>query len=386
VTGTLHPLEGHQAVRRALARARSVDTLPASLLVHGAPGVGKQRLALWFGRLSLCTEPSVEEGPCGRCHSCRLALRLEHPDIHWHFPLERPRGATSPEKLADALEEARAEELAELRERPLRPRTTGEARAHYLAGSYTLRRRAHRKPSMSREQVFVIGDAETLVPQESSPEAANALLKMLEEPPSATRFVLTSSEPRRLLPTIRSRCFPLHLAPLEGERVERFLTSVAGASADEARRAARLGQGSIGRALGFLPEGDEAGPLEQLRLQALGLVQAAVSGDPGADAKAALDFGPAGARGLLDLFSFVEEWLRDLAAIASGAGRSVVHDDHRETLERLAAPLEATALTGSLRFVEDAREEARGNVNPQLIVAVMLARLRRHVRSARGVA
>ncbi|HZD03860.1 MAG TPA: hypothetical protein VE173_03050, partial [Longimicrobiales bacterium] len=100
---TLHRLRGHEAVWRALARARARGTLPAALLFHGPSGVGKQRLALWAGQLLLC-EDADEDGPCGRCRSCRLALRLEHPDLHWYFPVPRPRGSHTPERLGEILE------------------------------------------------------------------------------------------------------------------------------------------------------------------------------------------------------------------------------------------------------------------------------------------
>ncbi|HSG48351.1 MAG TPA: hypothetical protein VLA43_11095, partial [Longimicrobiales bacterium] len=208
----LHPLVGHDDVQRLLARAHAQDGLPAALLVHGLRGVGKQRLALWTAQLQLCTDPGVS-GPCGACKSCRMALTLEHPDLHWYFPLARPKGASG-DRLADALQAARWEALTELRAQPLRPSHSDEIRGLYLGLIQGLRRQAHVRPTMGPVQVFVVGDAEYLVPQEASPEAANAILKLLEEPPSGTRFILTSSEPGRLLATIRSRTVPLHLAPL----------------------------------------------------------------------------------------------------------------------------------------------------------------------------
>jgi DNA polymerase-3 subunit delta' len=177
---------------------------------------------------------------------------------------------------------------------------------------------------MASLQVFIIGDAETLVPQESSPEAANSLLKLLEEPPDSTRFILTSSEPGRLLPTVRSRCLPLHLAPLPRDEVRRFLVQEAGVGEAEAARAAGLSQGSIGRALGFVSLDGEA-PLEELRDRALGLVEAAAGGH--SPFATALGFRSAGARGLLELFSFVEEWLRDIAAVSAGSPDAVLNRD-----------------------------------------------------------
>ena len=76
---------------------------------------------------------------------------------------------------------------------------------------------------MARRKVFVIGDAERMVAQEGSDQAANAFLKLLEEPPEDTTIILTSSEPGALLPTIRSRVVAVRVPPLSGAEVSAFL-------------------------------------------------------------------------------------------------------------------------------------------------------------------
>ena len=220
---SLHAVQGHERIRRLLGTATSRGGLPGALLLHGPPGVGKQRLALWVGQLLLCERPTGEV-PCGDCRSCKMALRLEHPDLHWYFPLSRPKGVTG-DKLGEALETARVRALADLRAQPLRAPDDPEPRGLYLAAVQSLRRRAIQRPSMSPRQVFIVARAEELVPQESSPEAANALLKLLEEPPTDTHFILTSSEPGRLLATIRSRTLPFHVPGLAVSQVRTFLES-----------------------------------------------------------------------------------------------------------------------------------------------------------------
>ncbi|MDP2956220.1 MAG: hypothetical protein Q8N53_07355 [Longimicrobiales bacterium] len=378
----LHAVVGHDGVRRSLARAHHAKVLPASLLLHGLKGVGKQRLALWTAQLQLCERPEPE-GPCQACRACRMALSLEHPDLHWYFPVARPKGASG-DRLADALESARIDALVEFRAQPVRASQGDELRGLYLGLMQGLRRRAQIRPSMAQAQIFIIADAEYLVPQEASPEAANALLKLLEEPPAGSRFILTSSEPGRLLPTIRSRVVPLHLAPLPSGVVAEFLQRHAGVDEPTARWAAVLGQGSIGRALGFLPEGDEPGRLESQRREALGLVEAALADGRSAGHALALSYPSSGARSLVALFAFVEEWLRDLAAVSSGAEDRVLSQDALPHLRQLAAAkrVDPSALAASLPALEEARELARGNVNPQLVVSGLVRRLRRSLRPA----
>ena len=376
----LHPLVGHEEVRHALVRAHGAGGLPAAILVHGPKGVGKQRLALWAAQLQICDQPGPQ-GPCGACRPCRMCLALEHPDLHWYFPLPRPKGVSG-DRLADALETARAEALAELRANPIQPSQGDELRGLYLGLIQGLRRKATLRPTMAACQVFVIADAEFLVPQESSPEAANALLKLLEEPPPTSRFILTASEPGRLLPTIRSRTVPLHASPLPEDVVAGFLQRYAGAEADMARWAAALAQGSIGRALGFLPEGPETpGALEARRQEALALLEAALAEGRAPGFNLALAQTAKEARRLVELFAFMEEWLRDLAAVAAGAEERVVS---RDTLPRLrawvATGLHPAAVASALPLLEESRVMARGNVNPQLIVAELVRRLRRALR------
>lgn len=376
----LHPVWGHEELRRSLARARSTDALPGSLLLHGPPGAGKQRLGLWIGQLLLCEEVGPE-GPCDACRACRLALRLEHPDLHWHFPLSSPRSGPT-EKQADELEEARAEGLRLRRARPIGVHRADEPRGIYMAAVYTLRRQVTRRPAMADRQIFLVAESELLVPQAANPEAANALLKLLEEPPAGTWIVLTSDAPGRLLPTIRSRTLPLHVPPLPREDVERFLVDEAGVEAEAAEKAASLSGGSIGRALGFLPDADDDRSLDTARRDAFRILQAALDPRPGAGFRRALHQKPAGARGLAEELDLLEGWLRDLAAVAAGSDAPLLNPDAREALEKLAtgpggAGVSPAALARGREAVEEARGMARGNVNPQLLVAGLVRDLRR---------
>ena len=381
---SLHPLFGHADLQASLARAWTTESLPSSLLIHGSRGVGKQRLALWLGQLLLCPETGPA-GPCGDCKVCRMAMNLEHPDLHWYFPLAKPKGIR-PAKLAEAMEKARYDTLAERRERPLRPASAAtEPTGLYLAVAQTLRSHAYRRPAVGLRQVFVIGDAETLVPQESSQEAANALLKLLEEPSPSTLFILTSSEPGRLLPTVRSRTMPLHLPPLAPDSVEQFLVEVGGFSRDDAGRAARLGRGSIGRALGFLPMEGDQGPLEALRAQALELLTTASDTDAGAVYRRALELGATRSRGLMPLFELLEEALRDLSATAARTPEGLINSDREELLERIREgwDIHPVTVTRAFRHLEEAKELVAGNVNPQLIVAGLLTSIREELIGSR---
>jgi DNA polymerase III subunit delta' len=210
------------------------------------------------------------------------------------------------------------------------------------------------------------------VPQESSPEAANAFLKLLEEPPADTTIILTTERPGALLPTILSRVLPVRLRSLSADEVTRFLVDTGAASLAEATRLATVAGGSIGRALRLRTSG--GGILAQQRQQGKALLEAVLSRSPVPRLAAAHAAATSGARGdflgVLDAFAV---WLRDLMAASAGAREQVLNGDAVEFLCRAAAPpFPALRVPHALRRVDAAREQAEGNVNPQLILAELL--------------
>jgi hypothetical protein len=171
---------------------------------------------------------------------------------------------------------------------------------------------------------------------------------------------------------------PLHLPPLQLDRVEHFLVEVGGISPEDARQAASLGRGSIGRALGFLPNDGEAGPLETLRVQAFELLSAATDSDAGAVYRKSLELGTTRSRGLMPLFELLEDVLRDLSATASGTPKDLINRDQEDLLERIRDRRDIHPVTVAKAFghLEDAKELVAGNVSPQLIVAGLLTGIR----------
>ncbi|HET8622047.1 MAG TPA: hypothetical protein VFM14_00645 [Gemmatimonadales bacterium] len=338
----LHRLVGHVEARRRIAAAVRAARLPQVLLISGPAGIGRQRLGLWTAQLLLCEQPGDE--PCGGCGPCRMVLGLAHPDLHWFVPVPRPKGDADRqvEEVADSL----AQVMEERRAAPLYGPVDGMA-IHGMASVRLLLRRASLTPVQSRVKVFLIGDAERLVPQESSPEAANALLKLLEEPPADTHFVLTATDPRRLLPTIRSRAVPLRVGRLSEEEV----AAVLGRRAPDAEGAPGLAVGGGGASATY-----EA---------AASFLDAVVAG-PGQHFERALRQPAFAARGEFTAL------LDALAETLSDAARATTRGQPRRPLPPvLRKPRDPAALAGAMQRVAAAREAAAGNVNPQLLLAAL---------------
>jgi DNA polymerase-3 subunit delta' len=169
-----------ESLRRRSAR------LPHALLIHGARGTGKLALAEHIAQFLLCEAAEESRKPCGACEGCRWFVAGSHPDLR----------RVEPEALA---REPAGEEEGEAPAKKGKPSTEIKVeQVRDLAGFLNLR--SHR----GRLRVALVHPAEDM-----NPNAANALLKGLEEPPSGAVFLLVSHRPARLLPTIRSRCVAL---------------------------------------------------------------------------------------------------------------------------------------------------------------------------------
>jgi len=352
----LHPLIGHQEVRSRLARALNQGKLPQVILLTGQSGVGKQRLALWMAQLLLCERPSEE--PCGDCRACRLVLTLSHSDLHWFVPVPRPK-ASDADKQIDEAAGALAQAMDDRRQQPLRAETDPMA-SHGIATVRLLQRRAALTSVEGGARVFILGEADRLVVQEASPEAANALLKLLEEPPPGSVFILTTEEPRRLLPTIRSRAAAVRLRRLSDAEVRHFLREAKPTlSAGELNRRVAAAEGSIGRALSIT---DESGKAHQAAEQ---LLEAVLAGS-GPTMERALYQPPWAARGeFTAMLDALAETLGEAARAALG------HATRREVPRALLRHSDPVPLLQALEQVADAREAAWGNVNPQILIAVL---------------
>lgn len=354
LTMPLPPIAGHLATRLRLAGAHRSGRLPQTLLFTGPAGVGKQRLALWLAQLLQCEAPSSE--PCGTCLGCRQVLGLQHADVHWLVPIPRPK-AGDPARQVEEAAETLAGVMDERRAHPLYLPADGMA-SHGVASARVLQRAASLTPVGRGPKVFIVGEAERLVPQESSPEAANALLKLLEEPPADSLFVLTTADARRLLPTIRSRTVPVRLGRLSNDEVRAFLAAEVKPALSAAELDARVqrGAGSIGTAL--------AGGDSQTEDAARAMLEALLAG-PGPRLERALRQQPWSARGEFSAL------LDAMADTLGEAARGAMGEKVRRPVPAGLLGAEPQSLFRAMDRVSDAREAAYGNVNPQLLLAVL---------------
>ena len=341
------PLYGHRDVRARLAASVARGTLPSALLLQGARGVGKQRLALWLAQMLLCESAN---GPCEQCRGCQFVRVLTHPDLHWFFPRPRLKDADDLAKVkADY-----AEAIAERAENEGLYELPSGMDAIYFDVVRLIVQIAVLSPAIAKRKVFVIGDAERMVSQEGKEEGANAFLKLLEEPPADTTFILTSSEPGALLPTIRSRVVVMRVAPLGSVDMQQFLSDAAVRKRVKSLHAEtmELASGAPGR---LLSDAD----LGAARESAQRMLDS-VAGKPTARYETAWTTSAAKARG-----SFADTLDALTALLHARARDSAANGDDRRAL----------ASTRAIELVEVAKERIETNVSPQLITVNLLREL-----------
>lgn len=236
---------GQSGIKERLLAMAERGEVPHALLFSGPYGVGKLPMAVAFASYLLGGREEMEDS--------NLEAVLEHfthPDLHFSYPVIRPKGTPSEKKMSS--QDFQKEWLAMLQEgcyisygKWLEAMGAENQQAQMGVGeSVDLLRQLNLKASMGGYKVSVIWLAEKM-----NLECANKLLKMLEEPPEGTVFILVTEDKEYLLDTIISRTQSIEFKPLDKETIEEALESRRHLSSEDAKRVARISGGSWSKAL-----------------------------------------------------------------------------------------------------------------------------------------
>jgi len=325
-------VKGHDWVVRILSGSIAQEKVSHAYLFAGPSNVGKSTLALNLAQALVC---KAEDRPCGECDPCRKTMAGIHPDVR----------RVNLQYQALLRDEASGEQN-ELRIDTIRSITQGVGL----------------KPFEGDRKVFVIEDADNMTTQ-----AANSMLKTLEEPPPYAVLILTTSDPRLLLPTIVSRCqvFTLRLVP--SRLIETHLRSRYGMEAERASQLARLSGGRIGWAISVAE--DES----VMRQRDETLRQLAALSKMGRFDR--LDFAQQLARRSRSIGSTLQLWLnwwRDLLLIKGGNSDNIANVDFSAALSREARGYEMKDIVGFINSIRAALNQLEMNVDPRLTLEVLM--------------
>lgn len=310
-------IEGHAFAKQVWQAHLAAGTIASAYLIAGPPGVGKRLLAREMAKALQCESP--EGSPCDRCGPCGQVSREVHPDVHWLQP-EGSSGFVRIEAVRNVL------------------------------GRIALR------PFSGRYQVVIVDGAHRL-----TDEAANSLLKSLEEPPAHTRFLLLTDAPARCLPTIVSRCQLIRCHPLAPEALERIVRSKASGDPAAAAAIAQLAGGSAARALELADRWTSYEHLVDLL--------ASESWERWFE-----DELPEARQDVERLLDGMVAWLRDMAAVGIGQASGPVHRRFEDPLQRAAARVAPQRCVETALELVALRDSLEQFVNPRL--AASLARER----------
>lgn len=320
---------GHAWLQKMLQKAVLSENTSHAYLLAGPDQVGKTTLARAFAQAITCESPVAGEGvgACGRCRACQLAVEGRHPDQHF---VEASNGQIKIEQIRNLIREASL------------------------------------SPVEGRYKVFIIRGFDR-----ANPNAANAILKTLEEPSETTRILLTSSQSVGLLPTITSRCQVLHLRPLPISEVAAVLQSVLNLDAERAELLANLSGGRIGWAiqLGSQPE------RWQVHEQRLKQIQELVQQD--VVERLAYAEKLAGANDVEETLRDWLFWWRDVLLVQQSCDTLVANKNRMETIRNLA---QTTSPGDVRRFVGALMTTAgylRRNVSVRLALEALLLKVPR---------
>lgn len=322
-----------------LRTAARIGRVAHAYLFVGPSGVGRYDAAVAFAQLLNCERADTQTvDACGECRSCRRIAGGQYPDVR---TVDVARGL-----LLDPQDTTRT------------VIGIGQVRA--------LRHEVSFPPLEGRTKVYIFADADRM-----QAEAANSLLKVLEEPPPQVVIILIAESTVPMLPTVVSRCQLVRFSLVPAGDIAHALIARYGFDPGRARFIAALAGGQLGRAVTWATSPDAL----EWREQALDLLEHLEKADPLARMDAAEAMAGTKER-LPDLLDTMLFWYRDILVWQETRDEGLlINLDRKETLARLAAALPGAVLSERIAAVEEAKEALRRNVHPRLLLENLFLRL-----------
>ena len=325
-----------------LQRSLEREAVAHAYLLVGPPHVGKMTLALDLAKALNC---EASEPPCGVCDSCQKIALAKHADVQIIGLTRDGNSAETKPRVEISIDQIRQ-----------------------------MQHSASLPPFEGRCKVFIIDGAELL-----SNEAANCLLKTLEEPVGKVIFILLTTNERLLPATVISRCQRLELPPLAATEVEATLNSRWGVEPQKARLLARLSHGCLGWALSAAHNGGLLERRAERMDRLLNVIDADCEERFAYATQLAAQFSQN--RGLVQ--EILDLWLdywRDLLLIKAGCDDTITNADMLATLVDQAKGYSLVQIKSFINSLQAAEEQLRQNANPRLVLEVLMLSIPRRGR------
>ena len=329
-------ISGNERVKEVLKRILDAGRLPGALLFVGEEGIGKKLFALEVAKALNCRNPTAD-GPCGTCSPCKRISRLNFPT------------STDIDDWKQIL----------WTDHPDVGLVVAPKRVLYVDQMRHIELEANYRPFEGKARVFLVDEADKL-----HGPSANALLKVLEEPPPTSHIILITSRPALLLETIRSRCQMIRFSPLTSAEIEKHLSQNKLADRSSAGLLARVANGSIGRAL----SGDLETFKEQRRAMLSVLKALAGKPDEAQLLKASEQLNEAQYKEEFEQrLDVLETLIRDAWMLSlDGTRDQMVNEDAFDELNDISRQINPQRAADWILQVEDLREQLAVNLNRKI--------------------
>ena len=237
---------GQEEVKQHLMRLLMENKLPHAIMLCGPRGAGKLPLALAFAQTLLCQHPT-DDGACGSCSDCQMTSLWAHPDLHFSFPVFKGKSTDHPvseDFLPQWREQISRCPYFDTEEWLEDIGAENQQIVIYVQESDNLQKKLALKSSQGGRKVVVIW-----LPERMNEQTGNKLLKLIEEPPVGTYFLLVSQEPDMVLGTIQSRVQRINVPALPEEDISKALQERHSMPEEDANLLAHIAQGSYTEAL-----------------------------------------------------------------------------------------------------------------------------------------
>ncbi len=242
-----------------LARSFEAKKTASTYLLHGPEGVGRWQLALCFGALLNCEKPGYLDParklliPCGECRNCRNIFALNYEGLYIAVPV--PPHGNKPEEAIDLTGEI----IKFKKEEPFAILSSEASTNIPVSMAREIKKRLSLRSSEGVTRVVIFYQMERM-----KTSSGDALLKLIEEPPTDTVIILISRKPDSLLPTIQSRSLKVRVDMIPPKSIEQYLVERYEVSEKKAHLLARIAEGSIGRAIDMIEESKDESSLRSV--------------------------------------------------------------------------------------------------------------------------
>jgi DNA polymerase-3 subunit delta' len=383
---TLNEIPGQQTPKKILLGSLNRGKVASTYLFYGDDGVGKWGMALALAALLNCEKPARDDDgkivdSCGQCRNCRLIAGFNFTEMLFALPLP-------PHKNDKEYAELFLEFLQTKKAEPYQIVTGNRQLTIPIDAAREIKKKCAIRPAAGLKRVVLFYQMEKMLQA-----SADSLLKLIEEPPPETVIVLTANSPGNLLPTIQSRSQKVRFAPVSQPEAVAYLTQRYGLPEEKAAVAARLGRGSIGKALNYIsnPADSEQPETEDTADTAISFRQKSFlmfKGLFSKDTPAALDtidnLLKSNDRG--DAERVLEQWqsfLGDMICAKYDNPTGIINSDFAHDIDGFSAKIYDSDLIA--RLTEEIKLTVLGlrrNTHPRLALAALAIRMRRVINQS----